>query len=400
MLPFDSVLDFRVELNEDHELFRKSVRQFVERYLEPRVKEIEQRNEIPKELYEKAAEAGFMGLGIPEEYGGQGSDYLNVVIFTEEVSRVCPAFVTSVLVRGLFTTPVLIFGTEEQKRKYIPPLARGEKFAAHATTEPGAGSDVAGIKTRAVRKDGGWVITGQKYFITGADKADYFVVLARTSDPPSRHERHKGLTMFIVERDTPGFRVGERIQVTGLRGSMPSEVILDNVWVPDDAVVGEVGEGFKVAMVTYDYGRVGIAAQAVGVIQGVFERSLNYAAQRTAFERPILAFQAIQFYLADMLRDLAAARMLTYWAATMLNKGLTTEAVMAASLAKLFATEAAERAALKGIEIHGGVGVVVDGMVERFLRDTQIMKIYEGTSEIQRLVIVRHLMKKVFGFEV
>jgi len=148
-LPFESVLDFRVELNEDHELFRKSVRQFVERYLEPRVKEIEQRNEIPKELYEKAAEAGFMGLGIPEEYGGQGSDYLNVVIFTEEVSRVCPAFVTSTLVGGLFTTPVLIFGTEEQKRKYIPPLARGEKFAAHATTEPGAGSDVAGIKTRA-----------------------------------------------------------------------------------------------------------------------------------------------------------------------------------------------------------------------------------------------------------
>ncbi|MEM0455134.1 MAG: acyl-CoA dehydrogenase family protein [Nitrososphaerota archaeon] len=198
MLPFDSVLDFRIELTEDHELFRKTVRQFVERYLEPRVKEIEQTNEIPRELYARAAEAGFMGLGIPEEYGGQGSDYLNVVIFTEEVSRVCPAFVTSVLVRGLFTTPVLFFGTEEQKRKYIPPLARGEKFAAHATTEPGAGSDVAGIKTRAVRKDGGWVITGQKYFITGADKADYFVVLARTSDPPSRHERHKGLTMFMV----------------------------------------------------------------------------------------------------------------------------------------------------------------------------------------------------------
>jgi len=399
-LPFDSVLDFRVELNEDHELFRKTVRQFVERYLEPRVKEIEQSNEIPKELYAKAAEAGFMGLGIPEEYGGQGSDYLNVVIFTEEVSRVCPAFVTSALVRGLFTTPVLFFGTEEQKRKYIPPLARGEKFAAHATTEPGAGSDVAGIKTRAVRKDGGWVITGQKYFITGADKADYFVVLARTSDPPSRHERHKGLTMFIVERDTPGFRVGERIQVTGLRGSMPSEVVLDNVWVPDDAVVGEVGDGFRIAMVAFDYGRVGIAAQAVGVIQGVFEKSLNYSAQRIAFERPILAFQAIQFHLADMLSELAAARLLTYWAATMLNRGLTTEAVMAASLAKLFATEAATRAALKGIQIHGGVGVTVDGMVERYLRDSVITRIYEGTSEIQRLVIARHLIRKVFGSKI
>ncbi|MCS6788134.1 MAG: acyl-CoA dehydrogenase family protein, partial [Aigarchaeota archaeon] len=201
MLPYDSITDFHVPITEDHELFRKVVRQFVERYLEPRVKEIEQTNAIPTELIKMAAENGFMGLGIPEEYGGQGSDYLNVVIYTEEVSRVCPAFSAATLVRGLFTTPVLVFGTEEQKRKYIPPLASGQKSAAHATTEPGAGSDVAGIKTRAVRKDGGWLLNGQKYFITGADKADYFVVLARTSDPPSRHERWKGLTMFIVERD-------------------------------------------------------------------------------------------------------------------------------------------------------------------------------------------------------
>lgn len=400
MLPYDSITDFHVPITEDHELFRKVVRQFVERYLEPRVKEIEQTNAIPTELIKMAAENGFMGLGIPEEYGGQGSDYLNVVIYTEEVSRVCPAFSTATLVRGLFTTPVLVFGTEEQKRKYIPPLASGQKSAAHATTEPGAGSDVAGIKTRAVRKDGGWVLNGQKYFITGADKADYFVVLARTSDPPSRHERWKGLTMFIVERDNPGLRVGEKIQVTGLRGSMPSEVILNDCWVPEDAVLGEVGDGFKVAMVTYDYGRVGIAAQAVGVLQGVFEKSLNYAAQRIAFERPILAFQAIQFYLSDMLRDLEAARLLTYWAAYLLNKGLDERSIIAASLAKLFATEAAERAALRAIEIHGGMGVAVDGMVERFLRDTQIMKIYEGTSEIQRLVIIRHLVRKVLGFEV
>ncbi|MCS7094360.1 MAG: acyl-CoA dehydrogenase family protein [Thaumarchaeota archaeon] len=400
MIPYDAITDFHVPTSEDHELFRKVVRQFVDRYLEPKVKEIEETNSIPKELFKLAAENGFMGLGIPEDYGGQGSDYLNVVIFTEEVSRVCPAFSTATLVRGLFTTPVLIFGTEKQKRTYVPPLAKGQKFAAHATTEPGAGSDVAGVKTRAVRKDGGWVINGQKYFITGADKADYFVVLARTSEPPGRHERWRGLTMFIVERDNPGLRVGERIQVTGLRGSMPSEVILNDCWVSDDAVLGELGEGFKVAMTTYDYGRVGIAAQAVGVLQGVFEKSLNYAAQRVAFERPILAFQAIQFYLAEMLRDLEAARLLTYWAAHLLNKGLDERSIMAASLAKLFATEAAERASLRAIEIHGGMGVAMDGMVERFLRDTQIMKIYEGTSEIQRLVVVRHLVRKVLGFEV
>jgi acyl-CoA dehydrogenase len=275
-------------------------------------------------------------------------------------------------------------------------VARGEKFAAHATTEPGAGSDVAGIAARAREKDGGWVISGRKYFITAADKADYFVVLARTSDPPSRSERWKGLTMFVVERETPGLRVGERIEVMGLRGSQPSEVLLDDVWVPQDAVVGKVDEGFKIAVTTYDYGRVGVAAQAVGILQGVFEKSLQYATQRIAFERPILSFQAIQFYLADILTDLEAARLMTYWAASLINKGLTDKAIIAASIAKLLTTALAERAALRGIEIHGGVGVALDGMVERYLRDSQVIKIYEGTAEIQRMTVMRHLLRKVF----
>jgi alkylation response protein AidB-like acyl-CoA dehydrogenase len=400
MLPFDSVTDFRIDLADEHELFRKSVRRFVELYVEPRVREIERSNRIPDDILRKASELGFTGLGIPEEYGGQGTDYLYTVIYTEEVSRVCAALVTETLVRNLFTTPILLFGTEEQRRKYVPPVARGEKFAAHATTEPGAGSDVASIATRAREKDGGWVISGRKYFITAADKADYFVVLARTSDPPSRSERWKGLTMFVVERETPGLRVGERIEVMGLRGSQPSEVLLDDVWVPQDAVVGKVDEGFKIAVTTYDYGRVGVAAQAVGILQGVFEKSLQYATQRIAFERPILSFQAIQFYLADILTDLEAARLMTYWAASLINKGLTDKAIIAASIAKLLTTALAERAALRGIEIHGGVGVALDGMVERYLRDSQVIKIYEGTAEIQRMTVMRHLLRKVFGFEV
>ncbi len=400
MLPFDSVDDYRIDLTEEHELFRKSVRRFVELYVEPRVREIERSNQIPDELIRKAAELGFTGLGIPEEYGGQGTDYLHTVIYTEEVSRVCAALVTETLVRNLFTTPILLFGTEEQKRRYIPPVARGEKAAAHATTEPGAGSDVAGITTRAREQDGGWVISGRKYFITAADKADYFVVLARTSDPPSRPERWKGLTMFIVERGAAGFRVGERIEVIGLRGSQPCEVLLENVWVPQEAVVGKVDDGFKIAVTTYDYGRVGVAAQAVGILQGVFEKSLQYAAQRIAFERPILSFQAIQFALADMLTDLEAARLMTYWAATLLGKGLSDKAVIAASIAKLLTTSLAERAALRGIEIHGGIGVALDGMVERYLRDSQVIKIYEGTAEIQRLTVIRHLLRKIFGFEI
>jgi alkylation response protein AidB-like acyl-CoA dehydrogenase len=396
MLPFDSVTDFRIDLADEHELFRKSVRRFVELYVEPRVREIERSNRIPEDILRKASELGFTGLGIPEEYGGQGTDYLYTVIYTEEVSRVCAALVTETLVRNLFTTPILLFGTEEQRRKYVPPVARGEKFAAHATTEPGAGSDVAGIAARAREKDGGWVISGRKYFITAADKADYFVVLARTSDPPSRSERWKGLTMFVVERETPGLRVGERIEVMGLRGSQPSEVLLDDVWVPQDAVVGTVDEGFKIAVTTYDYGRVGVAAQAVGILQGVFEKSLQYATQRIAFERPILSFQAIQFYLADILTDLEAARLMTYWAASLINKGLTDKAIIAASIAKLLTTALAERAALRGIEIHGGVGVALDGMVERYLRDSQVIKIYEGTAEIQRMTVMRHLLRKVF----
>ncbi len=399
VFPFSSIEDFRVELKSEHELFRKTVREFAERELEPHLREIERTNQIPQQLLKKAAELGYFGLGIPEEYGGQGTDLIYNSIYVEEVSRICPAFTVATLVHGLFTFPVLKFGTEEQRRKYVIPLARGEKHAAHATTEPGAGSDVAAIETTAKEKDGGWVINGRKYFISGADKADYFIVLARTSPPPSKKERWKGLTFFIVERGTEGFRVGEKIEVVGIRGSHPCEVILDNVYVPDENRVGEEGMGFKIAMETYDHGRLGVAAQAVGVAQAAFEKSLQYTMQRRAFERPLLGFQAVQFHISEMLTYLEAARLMLYWASHLATQERP-EAVFAASMAKLFATEAAEKAALKAITVHGGMGVAVEGMVERFLRDVQIFKTYEGTNDIQRLVIMRQMMKQAFGMEI
>mgnify|MGYP001772660063 CR=1 FL=1 len=396
MFPFNSVLDFKIELSSEHEIFRKMVREFAERELAPRVAEIERSNDIPKDLFDKARELGLMGVGIPPEYGGQGGGMLMVALLMEELSRVSPAFATSIAVNHLFTTPVLLFGTEDQKKKYIPPIARGEVFAAHANTEPGAGSDVAGIQSTARKEGGYYVLSGRKIFITGADRAKYLVVSARTSPPPSRKERWKGISFFIVETDWPGVKIGQKFNVMGLRGEQPNEVVLDNVKVPEENLLGKEGEGFKIAVTTYDHGRIGIAAQAVGIAQAVFEKALNYSLQRYAFERPIISFEGVSFRLADMLTELEAARLLTYWAASLMDSGRP-EGVFAASMAKVFATEVAEKASLLAIKIHGGVGVDQETGVERYLRDSIITTIYEGTNEIQRITIIRMLLRQLFG---
>jgi alkylation response protein AidB-like acyl-CoA dehydrogenase len=342
---------------------------------------------------------GFQGLTVPQEYGGQGGDQVSMVVFCEEVSRACPALMAVVGVNGLFTTPVMLFGTEEQKRRYLPPVAKGEKRSAHATTEPAAGSDVAGIQARAERKGDNWVINGRKTFISDGDIADYFVVLARTSPPPSRKERWKGLTFFIVERGTAGFSVGKKMEKTGLRGSPVVELELSDVEVPDANRLGPEGEGFKIAMETFDHGRLGVAAQALGITQAAFEKSVNYAMQRTTFERPLIQHQTIDNYLADMLMKLVTARHLVYWAACLADDGRS-EYLIAASLAKAYATEAAEWAAIKAISIHGGVGVMIESHIERMLRDAEITKVYEGSNEIQRLLIIRQLIKQTLGFDV
>ncbi|EHP69047.1 MAG: acyl-CoA dehydrogenase family protein [Metallosphaera yellowstonensis] len=396
MFPFEGLQDFEIKLTEDHELFRRSVREFAERVLAPNVMRIERDNEIPQEIYEEAKKMGLMGVGIPEAYGGQGGDVMMTTIANEELSRISPAFMVRIGANHLFTTPVLLFGTEEQKRKYVPPVARGEVFAAHANTEPGAGSDVAGIKTVAKKDGSHWVLNGRKYFITGSDKASYLVVSARTSPPPNRAERWKGITFFIVEREWPGVKIGGKINVMGLRGEQPNEVILEDVKVPEENVLGKVDEGFKVAVTTYDRGRVGVAAQAVGIAQGAFERAFNYSLQRQAFERPLISFEGVAFKLADMLAHLESARLLTYWASNLAEKN-SPQAVMAASLAKLIATEVAEEVSSLAIKIHGGAGVEVRTGVERYLRDAMITTIYEGANDIQRLMVIRDLVRKVVG---
>jgi len=395
VMPFNSIVDFRVELTEEHELFRKSVRSFVEQYVEPVAMDIEREDRVPEDVLEKAKQMGLFGVGVPEEYGGQGGGHLMEAILMEELSRVSPALGTAIAVRALFTTPILLYGTEEQKRSYVTPVARGEKFAAHANTEPCCGSDVAGIQTRAKRVNDHYVLTGRKIFITGSDKADYFVVSARTS-APLENKRWWGITVFIVERDMPGLKIGQRFNVIGLRGERPHEVILDEVKVPAENVVGEVDQGFKVIVTTYDHTRVGIAAQGVGIAQGAFEKALNYSVQRRAFERPLISFEGVAFKIADMLTKIEAARLLTYWAASLADRG-DRRFVIAASIAKTFATEVAEEVANMAIKVHGGVGLDAETGVERYLRDALITTIYEGTNDIQRITIVRQLVRELFG---
>jgi len=398
VFPLGELGDYEIKFKPEHEMFRKFIREFFEKEVEPRVSEIEENDAVPADLLKKMGEMGFQGIAVPQEYGGQGGDQISMAIFSEEAGRTYPAIMTIVGVNGLFTIPILLFGTEEQKRKYLPPVARGEKHSAHATSEAGAGSDVAGVQTKAERRGDKWVLNGRKAFISGGDIADYFLVLARTSPPPSRKERWKGLTFFIVEKDMPGFSVSKKMKKSGLKGSPIVELQLDNVEVQDSNRLGDEGDGFKIAMETFDHGRIGVAAQALGIAQAAFEKSLNYAMQRSTFDRLLIQQQAIDDYLAEMLMKLVTSRQLVYWASYLADSGRK-EYLIAASLAKAYATEAAEFCALKAISIHGGVGVVVDSHIERMLRDVEITKIYEGSNEIQRLVIIRQLIRQTMGFD-
>lgn len=399
VFPFKGLSDYEIKFKPEHEMFRQMVKEFAEKEIAPRVTEIEEHNEVPQDLVNKMLTQGFQGVSIPQEYGGQGGDQVMLAIFSEEVAKVSPAIVTLMGANGLFVFPVLLFGSEEQKKKYLPPIARGEKRSAHATSEAVAGSDVAGIQTRAEKVGDGWKINGRKAFISGGDVADYFVVLARTSPIANRKERWKGLTFFIVEKEREGFHVARHMEKMGLKGSHIVELQLDNVVVPDSNRLGPEGEGFKIAMETFDHGRIGVAAQALGMAQILFEKSLNYSMQRTTFDRPLISHQMIDTYLADMVMKLVSARQLVYWSATLADQGRE-EYKFAASLAKAYATEAAEWAAEKAISIYGGAGVIIETQIERFLRDVEITKVYEGANEIQRLVIIRQLLKLSLGVDV
>jgi butyryl-CoA dehydrogenase len=378
-------MDF--ELTEDLRLLQRTARDFADAVLKPAAARLDREEKFPLEHWKAVAEMGFLGMLIPEEYGGSGLGNLALAIMLEELNRGCPSTGVTVSVQNsLLGAPILKHGTEEQKRKYLPRLATGEVIGAYAITEPGHGSDAGAIETVAERKGDRFILTGTKAWITSGASAGLIVVFATTD----RVAGSRGITAFLVEAGTPGLSVGKHEKKLGIRGSETVELILDGVEVPAANVLGEEGKGFRLALDTLDGGRIGISAQATGIIAACLEDSVKYARERKQFGKPIAEFQPIQWKLSSMALDLDAARLLTWRAAWLKDAGLphTKEA----SMAKLFASEAANRAATDAVQIHGGAGYCKDFAVERYYRDAKITEIYEGTSEIQRLVIARRVL--------
>jgi butyryl-CoA dehydrogenase len=380
-----------LELNEEQEMIRKMARDFAQNELAPVAAELDEESEPPLDNLRKMAELGFMGLAIPEEYGGIEADSLSYVIAIEEISKVCAS--TGVILavhNSLGSYGLVTFGTEEQKRKFLPPLA-SEWISTYALTEPETGSDAASIKTRAILDGDEYVINGTKQFITSAPFAHLFVVFAVT-DP---NKRHRGISAFVVEKDTPGFSVGREENKMGIRAASTSGLVFEDCRIPTTNRLGEEGEGFKVAMSSLDAGRVGIAAQALGIAQGAYEAALAYAKERHAFGQSVAEFQGIQWMLADMATRIEAARLLTYQAALAKDRAKKTGERYSkeAAMAKLFASETAVWVTNKAVQIHGGYGYIKEYAVERYYRDAKITEIYEGTSEIQRIVIAHQILR-------
>jgi alkylation response protein AidB-like acyl-CoA dehydrogenase len=374
-------------LSDDQILLRQSVREFAEAEIRPHVRRWDEGQHFPRELVPKLADLGLMGIQFPEAYGGAGMSAIEYCICIEELARVDPAVSLSVAAHnGLCAAQIFMFGTEEQKQRYLVPLARGERIGAWGLTEPGAGSDAAAVRTTAVRDGGEWVLNGSKTFITHGSVGDVMVAMAVTD----RDRGAKGISAFIIERATPGMRSGRKEDKLGMRASDTSEVLFEGCRVPADQRLGEEGQGFINALQVLDAGRIGIAALAVGLAQGAFEAARDYAAERRQFGQPIASFQAIQWKLADNATRIEAARLLTYRAAYLKDQGrrMTLESAMA----KLYSSEMAVRAAEDAVQIHGGYGFVKDYPAEKYFRDVKLTTIGEGTSEIQRLVIARQLL--------
>jgi butyryl-CoA dehydrogenase len=377
-----------LDLTEEQQLLQRSVREFAEAEVKPHAKEIDETGRFPLETFKKAAELGLTGVAVPENYGGAGMDHVSYAIVIEEISRVCAS--TGVILsvqNSLYCDPILRFGTEEQKQKFLVPYARGEKIGCYALTEPQAGSNAAALTTKAVRKGDAYVVNGTKAWITNGGAADAALVYVNTQ--PEKGE--KGITALVVEKGTRGFAVGKEEKKLGIHATACTELSFTDCEVPVGNRIGNEGEGYKVALSTLDGGRIGIASQATGIAQGAFEAALSYAQQRQAFGHPIADFQAIQFMLADMATELDAARLLARRAAWKQDSGARFS--MEASIAKLFASEMSTRVTHKAIQIHGGYGYSSEYPVERNYRDARITEIYEGTSEIQRLVISAWVLK-------
>lgn len=378
-------------LDEKHAMLQKLFRQFAEtEFTKELLDRLDETGEFDWDIHKKMAKYGFMGIKIPVKYGGQGGDYLGYAIMVEELARVSPVLsIYANTSNSLGGGPLMLAGSEEQKLKYLPPVASGEKILVFGLTEPGAGSDAGGTVTTAVKDGDDYILNGRKTFISGAPFADHCIVFAKT-DPTQKGSR--GISMFIMDMKLPGVSVGKHEQKMGICGYPTSDVIMEDVRVPADCLVGPLHKGFQYAMKTLDGGRLGMAAQAVGIAQGCLEEAVKYAKERRQFGRPIADFQGISFMIADMATDVAAARELVYHAAELKDKEM--EASAACAMAKYFASEAANRCAYKALQVHGGYGYMKEYKVERFYRDARITSIYEGTSQIQQLVIANSLLKK------
>ncbi|MDP3479805.1 MAG: acyl-CoA dehydrogenase [Desulfoprunum sp.] len=372
------------ELTEEQNLIRDMVRTFAQTEVAPSAGERDEQEHFDRDLmFTRLADLGLTGIVFPEEYGGAGADYLSYAIAVEELSRVCASTgVTLSAHLSLCANPIYLFGTHEQKKQFLTPLALGEAMGAFGLTEPSAGSDAGGTRTVAVRDGDDWILNGTKIFITNAGEADIYVVFARTD---KEAQKHHGISAFIVEKGTPGFSFGKKEKKMGIRSSPTMELVFENCRVPHENMLGEEGKGFKVAMKTLDGGRIGIASQALGIAQGALDATVAYTTQREQFNKPLSAFQGVQFQLADMATQVEAARLLVYNAAYRASAGLSYS--QESAMAKLFASETAMKVTTQAVQLHGGYGYTREYPVERMMRDAKITEIYEGTSEIQRLVI-------------
>ncbi|MDP6783703.1 MAG: acyl-CoA dehydrogenase family protein [Dehalococcoidia bacterium] len=380
-------MDF--SLSEEHQMFQTMVRDFATKEIEPHAARIDEEEEFPIDNVRKMGEMGLFGLTIDEKYGGSGGDAIQLAIATEEIARACAATSTIYLASlSLGAHPIYNHGNEEQKMRFMPPLAGGQKLAAFALTENLAGSDAAALQTVAERTDNGYLLSGNKIFITNGAEADTIVVFA-TAD---RSLAHKGVTGFIVEKEAPGFSVAKKERKLGIRGSSTAELVFDNCFVPANQVLEEEGKGFRAAMEAIDASRVSVASQAVGIARACMEASLRYAKERKQFGQPIVEFQALQWMLADMATGIDAARLLTLRAAYL--KEHRKPYLKEVAMAKVFASEVAMQSAIKAVQIHGGYGYIKEYPVERFMRDAKITEIYEGTSEMQRMTIIRQLLRE------
>ncbi len=380
-------------LSKQHEMARTLFKEFAEKEVKPLAQEVDETEVFPRGTVEKMAKAGFLGIPVPREYGGQGCDPLTYAMCVEELSKVCGT--TGVIVSAhtsLCCDPIMTYGTEEQKQKYLVPLAKGEKLGAFGLTEPGAGTDAQGQQTKAVLDGDEWVLNGSKIFITNGKEADVYVIFAVTGVVTDKKGRNKKLiSAFIVEKGTPGFTFGTKEKKMGIRGSSTCDLIFEDCIVPKENLLGKEGKGFKIAMMTLDGGRIGIAAQALGLGEGAIDEAIKYTQERVQFKRRLSQFQNTQFQLADMATRVQAAQLLVYRAA--MAKATQKVYSVEAAQAKLYAAEVAMEVTTKAVQLHGGYGYIREYDVERMMRDAKITEIYEGTSEVQRMVISGALLK-------